>query len=150
MAILKESRIKKEDIIFEDGVYFDTDEDISVYLCQTTDLDKIVGIDFPSSGYYQTNFYGTYNFKLGLFKVISITTLYVSEESLRENCPEYADTILEKAGKEVLVDLNFNELDMIFDVFKKYCIKDLTEYLEEEIETSDFKQFICDCSVKIA
>lgn len=140
-----DNRLNKNDVVFEDTVFFDSDEEISVYLSQNKSLNKISGTEFTDCDLYQTNFYGIYNFKTGDFKVVSMTTLYVAEKEIREYMPDIADKVMEMAKKdENILDLTSGELDLAFDVFKDYCKKDLSCFANPA--GIDFKEFIQKCS----
>lgn len=143
------NKLSKEDIVFDDMVYYDSDEEISVYLSQNTKLNEIAKTNFPISDSYQTNFYGVYNYNTGTFKVVSITSLYISETEIKEDLPNIADEVIEMSKKnESLLDLTSSELDLIYDIFTDYCKKELSYILSPE--NLDFKNFIQECERQLS
>ena len=45
--------------------------------------------------------------------------------------------------------LNHEDKKMIFNLFKNYCISDLSEYLESVSGTDNFMQFVNECGKKL-
>lgn len=140
-----DNRLYRKDVVFEDMPFFDSDEEISVYLSQNENLNKIANTEFPICDFYQTNFYGIYNFNTGDFRVVSLTTLYTGETEIKEALPDIADKVIDASKKdENSLDLTSNELNLVFIIFKDYCKEELSDIVSLR-NYIDFMTYIQEC-----
>lgn len=122
--------LKRESIVFEDGVYYDGNNEISVYMWSTKGMNQFFGFTDADYEKYngEINYYAVYNYENDSFKV---------------------EAVVEKRYV-ITAKLNHEYEEMIFNLFKNYCISDLSEYLESVSDTDNFMKFVNECGRKLA
>lgn len=122
--------LKRESIVFEDGVYYDGNNEISVYMWSTKGMNQFFGFTDADYEKYngEINHYAVYNYENDSFKV---------------------EAVVEKRYV-ITAKLNHEDEEMIFNLFKNYCISDLSEYLESVSDTDNFMKFVNECGRKLA
>ena len=128
-------RFKENDVIFDEEVaIFEDYQKLYVYLWETDIFDKIAKLytEVNHSEDFCVNYYGVYDLYTKSFNVEVDVTYHVSKSELKIDFPKVVDKIEEYIeenvkGREVYLDLSKEELEMIFEKFKKYCVLDFKE-----------------------